>query len=165
MYWKPGAYFLLCKSLVKLEVQERTLECQIEKMHQIWLFRVIPNLLYNTVLAVLTIYSLSVHSGSGGACTRVYKGCTRPCTRVYTPARVQIPTKLHSLSMWFVPDRERRVSSFRFRKSGHWVVFKNKGLLIWRAWPEHEYCVLVCEWPHKSRMSMFYSCVCVTLEY
>jgi hypothetical protein len=22
--------------------------------------------------------------GSGGACTRVYKGCTRPCTRVYT---------------------------------------------------------------------------------
>ena len=150
MYWKPGAYFLLCKSLVKLEVQERTLECQIEKMHQIWLFRVIPNLLYNTVLAVLTIYSLTppVHrQGRRGT------------------VRVQIPTKLHSLSMWFVPDRERRVSSFRFRKSGHWVVFKNKGLLIWRAWPEHEYCVLVCKWPHKSRMSMFYSCVCVTLEY
>ena len=152
MYWKPGAYFLLCKSLVKLEVQERTLECQIEKMHQIWLFRVIPNLLYNTVLAVLTIYSLNTVY----LCTITVYLCT---------FRVQIPTKLHSLSMWFVPDRERRVSSFRFRKSGHWVVFKNKGLLIWRAWPEHEYCVLVCKWPHKSRMSMFYSCVCVTLEY
>ena len=152
MYWKPGAYFLLCKSLVKLEVQERTLECQIEKMHQIWLFRVIPNLLYNTVLAVLTIYSLNTVY----LCTITVYLCT---------FRVQIPTKLHSLSMWFVPDRERRVSSFRFQKSGPWLVFKNKGLLIWRAWPEHEYCVLVCKWPHKSRMSMFYSCVCVTLEY
>ena len=161
MYWKPGAYFLLCKSLVKLEVQERTLECQIEKMHQIWLFRVIPNLLYNTVLAVLTIYSLTGTPSGPPAYTQRY---TVRAAGVHS-LRVQIPTKLHSLSMWFVPDRERRVSSFRFRKSGHWVVFKNKGLLIWRAWPEHEYCVLVCKWPHKSRMSMFYSCVCVTLEY
>ena len=31
-------------------------------MHQIWLFRVIPNLLYNTVLAVLTIYSLNARA-------------------------------------------------------------------------------------------------------
>jgi len=161
MYWKPGAYFLLCKSLVKLEVQERTLECQIEKMHQIWLFRVIPNLLYNTVLAVLTIYSLTGTPSGPPAYTQRY---TVRAAEVHS-LRVQIPTKLHSLSMWFVPDRERRVSSFRFRKSGHWVVFKNKGLLIWRAWPEHEYCVLVCKWPHKFRMSMFYSCVCVTLEY
>ena len=164
MYWKPGAYFLLCKSLVKLEVQERTLECQIEKMHQIWLFRVIPNLLYNTVLAVLTIYSLTGYTvRAAGVHSAVHRQGRRGT--LSGTLRVQIPTKLHSLSMWFVPDRERRVSSFRFRKSGHWVVFKNKGLLIWRAWPEHEYCVLVCKWPHKSRMSMFYSCVCVTLEY